>query len=158
MSDKGHIHTLIANREQQLYGALRDGARQFNTYLMDTISEICKTMNYDFRDLYLKIVFESMPNGKGSTAIKCKYCTSQHENAHPDDKYYILDKEFSAKSDILDYYYSRVIALDSSRRNFAESKLGAYRFDCSRTVSDSATLYEYQIVYLLGGQKITDKK
>ena len=158
MSDRGHIHTLIANREQQLYGSLRDGALSFQKYLLDTITEICGIMNYDFRDLYLKIRFETIADSKGCSTVKCQYCTSQHLSAHTDDKYYKAGKDFTVKNDILDYFYSRIIALEANKKSFTEKKLGAQMFDCKK-LSDfvDAPMYEYTMLYYLGGQKITER-
>jgi hypothetical protein len=159
MSDRGHIHTLIANREQQLYGALRDGVLSFQKNLFNIIEEICKTMSYDFRDLYLKIVFKTQPDTKSHSLVCCTYCTSRIEKVSEDDKYYPAGETFSVKNDVLDYFYSRVIALDANRKGFTESKLGAYKFDCATSSGkDSPVEYTYTIVYTLGGNKITEKK
>ena len=160
MSDRGHIHTLIANREQQLYGALRDGVLSFQKNLFNIIDEICKTMSYDFRDLYLKIVFKTQPDTKNHSLVSCTYCTSRIEEKSEDDKYYPAGETFSVKNDILDYFYSRVVALDANRKGFTESKLGAHKFECVTTSEDnvSPVQYTYTIIYTLGGNKITEKK
>ena len=155
MSDRGHIHTLIANREQQLYGSLRDGMLSFQKYLTDTIEDICKNMMYDFKDIYLKIVFETHSENADTAVVKCKYCTSQSIEGNTEENFLEISKVYTVRKDVLDYFYSRILALETFKRDFAEKKLGAYKFDCmvsSDFISDM--LYTYNITYILGGQKI----
>ena len=97
MSDRGHIHTLIANREQQLYGSLRDGMLSFQKYLTDTIEDICRNMMYDFKDIYLKIVFETQSENADTAVVKCKYCTSNSIEGSTEENSLEISKVYKVK-------------------------------------------------------------
>ena len=110
---------------------------------------------YDFKDIYLKIVFETQSENADTAVVKCKYCTSNSIEGSTEENSLEISKVYKVKKDVLDYFYSRILAIETFRKDFAEKKLGAYKFDCTLSsdfVSDM--LYTYSITYILGGQKI----
>lgn len=152
--DRGQISTIIANRDKTLYSELHVEMVAIQNFLTESIKDICENMMYDFRDVYLEIVFKALFEGDdASVPIECKYRTVKKlEDETANVSYHDasnLNQKFTKNG--LAYFDARILSVEELAKDFAIKKLGAYKFKAtSDVVENSLTL---TVTYILGDQK-----
>ena len=155
MADKGHISTLIASKEIELHGAVRDDAIKLESFFVDAISTFCKHMIYDFTDRYLKVKFEVHNHSKNHSTIIINpvYCTTENLNENPKSiwKDDIDIHNYEVECQTLKYFIVRVLHEPRIAQDFFSKKLGAYKYNVTNI--DNLESFTMEVIYLLGAQK-----
>ena len=155
MADKGHISTLIANKEIELHGTVRDDAIKLESFFVDAISTFCRHMMYDFTDRYLKVKFEVHKHSINHNAIIITpvYCTTENLDEIPKSKWKddIDVHNYEVERQVLKYFIVRVLHEPKIAQDFFSKKLGAYKYNVTNI--DDLESFTIEVIYLLGAQK-----